>query len=269
MRVVRYRASSGPIRDAPEEVACRWVGLLETCGVVDRNFGGVPARHPDRLIKWFIEVVLLGVGVNLLSSYVVAQDWAWLPPARFVAALLVAVPSAGLLRRERYGTTRARAMALLALTGYLAVTVWGSVTGWPLAVMSLSVAYLWETGVMLMWSTLRSRTHVDYVAMGTVCLLVGSAFPLLGIMNPLDAWRLGMVEGLIRVAFLLLGVGALLLGVAVLLDRWPLVGVPSLLFGIAALPGGIAALLDDGPWWGRASTRPGHSPAAGGRVLAG
>jgi hypothetical protein len=149
MRVVRYRASSVPIRDAPEEVACRWVGLLETCGVVDRNFGGVPARHPDRLIKWFIEVVLLGVGVNLLSSYVVAQDWAWLPPARFVAALLVAVPSAGLL------------------------------------------------------------------------------------------------------------------------DRWPLVGVPSLLFGIAALPGGIAALLDDGPWWGRASTRPGHSPAAGGRVPAG
>ena len=128
-------------------------GLLETCGVVDRNFGGVPARHPDRLIKWFIEVVLLGVGVNLLSSYVVPQDWAWLPPARFVAALLVAVPSAGLLRRERYGTTRARAMAVLALTGYLAITVWGSVTGWPLAVMSLSVAYLWETGVMLMWST--------------------------------------------------------------------------------------------------------------------
>src|SRR5215217_1440896 len=73
MRVVRYRASSGPIRDAPEEVACRWVGLLETCVVVDRNFGGVPARHPDRLIKWFIEVVLLGVGVNLLSSYVVAR----------------------------------------------------------------------------------------------------------------------------------------------------------------------------------------------------
>jgi hypothetical protein len=71
--------------------------------------------------------------------------------------------------------------------------------------------------------------------MGTVCLLVGSASPLLGMMNPLDAWRLGIVEGLIRVAFLLLGVGALLLGVAVLLDRWPLVGVPSLLFGIAAL----------------------------------
>jgi hypothetical protein len=31
----------------------------------------------------------------------------------------------------------------------LAVTVWGSKTGWPLAVMILSLAYLWETGVML------------------------------------------------------------------------------------------------------------------------
>jgi hypothetical protein len=45
-------------------------------------------------------------------------------------------------------------MALLALTGYLAVTVWGSVTEWPLAVMILSVAFLWEAGVILMWSTL-------------------------------------------------------------------------------------------------------------------
>jgi hypothetical protein len=38
-------------------------------------------------------------------------------------------------------------MALLALTGYLAVTAWGSVTGWPLSVMILSLAYLWEAGV--------------------------------------------------------------------------------------------------------------------------
>jgi hypothetical protein len=42
-------------------------------------------------------------------------------------------------------------MALFALTGYLAVTVWAAVTGWPLAVMILSLAYLWETGVMLIW----------------------------------------------------------------------------------------------------------------------
>jgi hypothetical protein len=52
----------------------------------------VPARHPDRLIKWFIGVVVLGVGVNLLSGLVVAQKWAWLPPVAFVGLLLVAVP---------------------------------------------------------------------------------------------------------------------------------------------------------------------------------
>ena len=144
----------------------------------------MPARHPDRLIKWFIGVVVLGVGVNLLSGLVVEQKWAWLPPAVFVAALLVAVPSTGLLRRECYRTMRARGMALLALTGYLAVVVWGSVTGWPLAVMILSVAFLWEAGVMLMWSTLRSRADLGHVAVGTAGLLVGSAFLLLGVANP-------------------------------------------------------------------------------------
>ena len=111
---------------------------------------GVPARDPDRLIKWFIGAVVTGMAVNLLCSFVAAQKWAWLPPAVFVAALLIVVLGNGLLRRERYGTTRARAMAVLALAGYLAVTVWGSVTGWPLSVMILSLAYLWETGVMLM-----------------------------------------------------------------------------------------------------------------------
>ena len=123
-------------------------------GVAEQTSANVPARDPDRLIKWFIGVVVIAVGVNLLSSFVVAQKWAWLLPAVFVAALLVAVPSTGLLRRERYGTARARGMALLALSGLLAVTVWGSVTGWPLAVMILSVAYLWEAGVMLTWPTL-------------------------------------------------------------------------------------------------------------------
>ena len=135
---------------------------------------------------------------------------------------------------------------MLALTGYLAVTVWGSVTGWPLALMILSVAYLWEAGVMLTWPTLRSRADFDHVAMGTACLLVGSAFFLLGVANPPDAWTLGMVAGLVvRVAFVLLGVAALLLGIAFLLDRWQLVGVPFLLFGVAALLGGVAALLDE------------------------
>jgi hypothetical protein len=102
------------------------------------------------LIRWFIGAVVTGVGVNLLSGSVVAQQWAWLPPAVFAAGLLVAVPGTGLLRRERYRTTRARDMAWLALTGYLAVEVWGSMTGWPLSVMILSLAYLWEAGVMLM-----------------------------------------------------------------------------------------------------------------------
>jgi hypothetical protein len=218
------------------------------CCVPAQNGGGVTARDPDPLIKWFIGVVVIGVAVNLLSGFVLAQKWAWLPAAVFVAALLVAVPSTGLLRRERYFTARARGMALLALIGYLAVGVWGSVTGWPLAVMILSVAYLWEAGVMLTWPTLRSRADLDHVAVGTACLLVGSAFFLLGVANPLDASTLGVVAGLlVRIAFLLGGVAALLLGVAVLLDRWTLVGVPFLLFGVTALLGGVAALLAGWP----------------------
>jgi hypothetical protein len=227
-------------KDAVDASACS-----RLCGVPEQISASVSARNPDRLIKWFIGAVVLAVGVNLLSSFVVAQKWAWLPPAVFVAALLVAVPSTGLLRRERYGTTRARVMALLALIGYLAVTVWGSVTGWPLALMILSLAYLWEAGVMLTWPTLRSRADFDHVALGTSCLLVGSAFLLLGIANPPNAWTPGMAAGLVvRVAFLLLGVAALLLGVEFLLDRWQLVGIPFLLFGIAAVLGGVAALLD-------------------------
>jgi len=215
------------------------------CGMAEQLSGCVPARDPDRLIKWFIGAVVTGVGVNLLSGSVVAHTWAWLPPAVFAAALLVAVPGIGLLRRERYRTTRARDMAVLALIGYLAVTVWGSVTGWPFSVMILSLAYLWEAGVMLMWSTLRSRADLDHVALGTACLLLGPALALLGVANPLDARTPGMVAGLlVRVTFLLLGVGALLLGVAALLDRWTLVGVPFLMFGIAALLGGVAAFLD-------------------------
>jgi hypothetical protein len=215
------------------------------CFVPAQNHDGVPARDADRLIKWFIGVVVMGVAVNLASGFVVAQKWAWLPPAAFVAALLIAVPSTGLLRRERYGTTRARDMALLTLAGYLAVLVWGSVTGWPLAVMILSLGYLWEAAVMIMWSTLRSRADLNHVAMGTACLLVASAFMLLGVANPPDASTLGTVGGLlVRVAFLLLGLAALLLGVAFLLDKWSLVGVPFLLFGVAALLGGVAALLD-------------------------
>ena len=72
-------------------------------------------------------------------------------------------------------------------------------------------------------------------------MLVGSALLLLGFENPLAVWKLGMVEGLVRVAFLPLGVGALLLGVTFLLDRWTLVGVAFLLLGVAALLGGVVA----------------------------
>jgi hypothetical protein len=228
------------------DVARRCQLFGPTLGVVpEPSPWGVPAHDPDRLIKWFIGVVVMGVGVNLLSGFVVAQKWAWLPSAVFAAALLIAVRSAGLLRRERYGTTRARRMALLALIGYLAVAVGGSVTGWPVAVMILSLGYLWETAVMLTWSTLRSRADLGHVAMGTACLFVGSAFLLLGIANSPDASTRAMVAGLlVRVAYLLLGIAALLLGVAALLDRWTLVGVPFLLFGVAALLGGVTAVLD-------------------------
>jgi hypothetical protein len=195
------------------------------------------------LIKWFIGLVVSGVGVNLLGGYVVAEKWDWLPPAVFAAALLVAVLSTGLLRRERYITMRARRVALLTLSGYLAVVVWGSVTGWPLSLTILSVVYLWESGVMLTWPTLRNRADVDHVAVGAACLLVGSAFLLLGVGNPVGAST--MVAGvLVRVTLLLLGSAALLLGVAVLLDTWTLVRIPFLLFGVAALLGGVAALLD-------------------------
>jgi hypothetical protein len=61
---------------------------------------------------------------------------------------------------------------LLALTGYLVIVISESVTRWPFAVMILSRTYHWETGVMLMWSTLLSRADLEKVAAGTVCLLV-------------------------------------------------------------------------------------------------
>ena len=53
------------------------------CGVAEQTFASVPARDPDRLIKWFIGVVVIASGVNLLTSLVVAQKWAWLPRPSF------------------------------------------------------------------------------------------------------------------------------------------------------------------------------------------
>jgi hypothetical protein len=129
----------------------------------------------------------------------------------------------------------------------LAVTVWGSKTGWPLAVMILSLAYLGEAGVMLTWPTLRSRADFDHVAVGTECLLVGrrsccsgsgscrtdgnwwaSHFcssgspPCWAVLWP--CWTDGPWWG---VALLLSPVTALLLGVAFLLDSWARLESPS------------------------------------------
>jgi hypothetical protein len=62
---------------------------------------------------------------------------------------------------------------------------------------------------MLTWPTLRCRADIDHVAVGTAFLLVGSAFLLLAIANPPDAWMLRMAAGLVvRIAFSLLGVAA-------------------------------------------------------------
>jgi hypothetical protein len=47
------------------------------CAVcLSRVLGGVPAREPDCLIKWFIGFAVIAVGANLLSGFVVAQNWA-------------------------------------------------------------------------------------------------------------------------------------------------------------------------------------------------
>src|SRR5215218_8032194 len=106
--------------------------------------------------------------------------------------------------------------------------------------------------------------------MGTACLLVGSAFLMLGVANPPQASTLGIAAGLVvRVAFLLLGVAVLLLGVAALLDRWSLLGsLPAFRSrGPAGRCCSIAGQMDPGR--GRAAVGPGHGPATRGRVPAG
>jgi hypothetical protein len=117
--------------DAPIGLHRMIPGLLQTLLVAEPSPGVLPGSDPDLLIKWFIGVVVMGLGVNLLTGLVATQKWAWLPPAVFVAALLVVMSSTGLLRAERYRTTQAHRMALLALTGYLVIIVWGSVTDGP------------------------------------------------------------------------------------------------------------------------------------------
>jgi hypothetical protein len=87
--------------------------------------------------------------------------------------------------------------------------------------------------------------------MGTACLLVGSAFLMLGVANPPQASTLGIVAGLVvRVAFLLLGVAVLLLGVAALLDRRSLVGVPSCFSESRPCWAVLQHYWTDGPWSG-------------------
>jgi uncharacterized membrane protein HdeD (DUF308 family) len=228
--------------------------------VDEHQTAGQPIHDPDRLIKWFVSVVLVGVGVNLLSGLVAVQKWAWLPPAVFVAVLLVVAPRTGLLRQERHGATRwARSLASLALLGYLAVAVWGSITGWPLLVMILSVAFLWGAGVLLMWSTLRSRRDLEGVAFGTACLLGGSSALLAGVASLLDISTLvGVPLLLIGVALLvaavsellgkslygvvivLLGLAILLVAISHLLSKFDLLGIAFLLVGVATLLRGLA-----------------------------
>ena len=114
---------------------------------------------------------------------------------------------------------------------------------------------------------LRSRADLDHVAVGTSFLLAGSAFLLLAIATPPDAWMLRMAAGLVvRVVFLLLSVAALLLGIAVLLDRWQRGGSHCCIRG--RRPAGRCCdppgRLDPGR--NRAAGRSGHGPAARGRV---
>jgi hypothetical protein len=45
-----------------------------------------------------------------------------------------------LIMAKRYGTALAHRMDLLALTGYLMIVIWGSVTGWHFALMILSAS---------------------------------------------------------------------------------------------------------------------------------
>jgi hypothetical protein len=202
--------------------------LHQTGGVEEKQVAGRYAPNPDRLIKWFGGVVVIGVAVNVLSDWVHAQGWAWLPPAVFVAALLVAMPG-GLLRRERLGATRwARGLALLSLAAYLAVAEWGWLTGWPSLVMILSAACLWGAGVLLIWSTLQSRRPLGVVAVGTSLFLLGSVGISFGGIS-----LVRLFQPLYGLTFLLAGVATLLGGVAYLLNRPRLGGVALLLGGAA------------------------------------
>jgi hypothetical protein len=60
-------------------------------------------------VKWFLSVMGVGVGINLLSSAIEKEGWTWLPPAVFTLAAVTVVPRTGLLRREPHVIVTGRA----------------------------------------------------------------------------------------------------------------------------------------------------------------
>ena len=200
-----------------------------------------PCREgdPDRAVKWLLSFVFAGVAINLLSSAIETQLWAWLPPALFTLAAVTVVPRTGLLRREPHvGTRWTRLLAGALLLAYLGVAIWGAASAWPLTVMILSTAFLWATCVLVAWPALRTQHDVGRVAVGVAALLFGVAVLLTGVAVLLDGRTLGGVPGLLA------GVALLLFGVACLLDGDTLFGVATLLLGVATLPLGVAVLLN-------------------------
>jgi hypothetical protein len=197
-----------------------------------------------RVISWFLGVVVVGVIVNLLSSFLWERP-TWLPfaltLALFLTALKVVLPT-GFLRQERQGATNwARVVAVLALAAYLTGAFWGVLTKWPPPPERiLFVMLLWGTGVALMWSILLSRRRVSEVAIGTSVLLVGLASLVMGVV----AWL--MPDGpdwVIGSAFLLWGLGSVLYGIGLPLEKATLLGTGFVLIAMGVLPPAVYTLL--------------------------
>jgi hypothetical protein len=110
--------------------------------------------------------------------------------------------SKGTPRRNAVGSTRG--VALLALACCLAIALWESLSDRLIPVMSLSVAFIWGAGIVLIGQPRRSHTSFGDIAIGTLrslwawlpCFLWGRYCWLIGGM---------LVLGL---AILLFGVGA-------------------------------------------------------------
>ena len=172
----------------------------------------------------------------------------WLPFALtlavFLAALKFVVPTTGLLRQGRYGATRwARGVAAFALAAYLTGAFWGVLTTWPPPTeMILFVMFLWGTGVVLMWSILLSRRRVSDVAIGTSVLLVGLASLVMGIVSWLTPGEPRWVTGF---AFLLWGLGSVLYGIGLPLERATFLGAGFVLIAMGVLPPAAYTLLPE------------------------